>query len=140
MQRIIKSKKNQNALYMITSVYSRRCGSYRMYLEGDSPHQIVMIVCEFIWFSYVSNLHNMRHLCTLVLFHTRHANSLLLLIHVQVQYDLAITRNTCVNVCSLNCLNLFLKYKIGSTCFVCVCVFWIYVIKIFLDWEMILRA
>ena len=42
----IKSKKNKYALYMITSVYSRRCGSYRMYLEGDSPHQTVMIVCE----------------------------------------------------------------------------------------------
>ena len=33
-------------------------------------------------------------------------NSLLLLIHVQVQCDLAITRFTCVNVCSLNCLAL----------------------------------
>ena len=26
-------------LNMIASVYSRRCGSYRMYLEGDSPQQ-----------------------------------------------------------------------------------------------------
>ena len=41
-----KRKKNQNALYMITSVSSRRCGSYRMYLEGDSLLQIVMIMCE----------------------------------------------------------------------------------------------
>ena len=41
-----KSKKNQNALYMIASVFSKRYGSYRMYLEGDSPHQIVMIVYE----------------------------------------------------------------------------------------------
>ena len=41
-----KRKKNQNALYMIASVYSKRCGSYRMYLEGDSPHQAVMIMCE----------------------------------------------------------------------------------------------
>ena len=41
-----KSKKNQNALYMIASVSSRRCGSYKMYLEGDSLHQVVMIVCE----------------------------------------------------------------------------------------------
>ena len=41
-----KRKKNKNALYMIASVYSRRCGSYRMYLKGDSPHQTVMIVCE----------------------------------------------------------------------------------------------
>ena len=39
--------------------------------------------------------------------------SLLLLIHVQVQCDLAITRFTCVNVWSLNYLDLFLKYKIG---------------------------
>ena len=42
----IKSKKNQNALNIIASVYSRRCENYRMYLEGDSPHQTVMIVCE----------------------------------------------------------------------------------------------
>ena len=28
----------------------------------------------------------------------------------------------CVTVCSLNCLNQFLKYKIGYTCGVCVCV------------------
>ena len=48
--------------------------------------------------------------------------SLLLLIHVQVQCYLAITRFTCDNLCLLNCLNLFLKYKIGWACFVCVCV------------------
>ena len=41
-----KKKKESNALYMIASMYSRRCESYRMYLEGDSPHQIVMIVYE----------------------------------------------------------------------------------------------
>ena len=41
-----KSKKNQNALYMIASVSFKRCGSYRMYLKGDNPHQAVMIVCE----------------------------------------------------------------------------------------------
>ena len=41
-----EKKKNQNALYMIASMYSRRYGSYRMYLEGDSPHQTVMIVFE----------------------------------------------------------------------------------------------
>ena len=40
-----KSKKNQNALYMIASVSSWRCESY-MYLEGDSSHQAVIIVCE----------------------------------------------------------------------------------------------
>ena len=59
------------------------------------------------------------HFCSI---HTQHANSLLLLIHVQVQCDLAITGDTCVNICSLNYLNLFLKYKIGQTCLVCVCV------------------
>ena len=41
-----KQKKIKNALNMIASVYSRRCGSYRMYLEGDSPYQAVMIMCE----------------------------------------------------------------------------------------------
>ena len=44
--KINKRKKNQNALNMIASVFSRRCGSYKMYLEGDSPHQTVMIMCE----------------------------------------------------------------------------------------------
>ena len=55
----IKSKKIKNALNMIASVYSRRCRSYRMYLKGDSPHQIVMIVCKLKWFSHISNHHNM---------------------------------------------------------------------------------
>ena len=36
-----KKQKEQNVVYMIA-----RCRSYRMYLEGDSPHQTVMIVCE----------------------------------------------------------------------------------------------
>ena len=31
---------------MIASVYYRRCESYKMYLEGDSSNQTVMIVCE----------------------------------------------------------------------------------------------
>ena len=55
----------KNALNMIASVYSRRCGSYRMYLEGNNPHQIVMIMCELNWFSHISNHHN---LCTLMQF------------------------------------------------------------------------
>ena len=41
-----KSKKNQNALNMIASMSSRRCGSYKIHLESDSLHQTVMIVCE----------------------------------------------------------------------------------------------
>ena len=40
-----KSKKNKNALYMIANMSSRRCWSYRIYLEGASPYQTVMIVC-----------------------------------------------------------------------------------------------
>ena len=39
-----KKQKDQNALFMIASVYSRRCESHRIYLEGDSPHQTVVIV------------------------------------------------------------------------------------------------
>ena len=58
---------------MIASVYSRRCGSYRMYLEGDSPHQTIMIVCELKWFSHTLNCHNMKTLMqSCDVFHTQH--------------------------------------------------------------------
>ena len=30
-----------------------------MYLEGDSPHQAIMIVCELKQFFHISNRHNM---------------------------------------------------------------------------------
>ena len=63
-----KSKKNQNAFKYGCKRISRRCGSYRIYLDSDSPHQVVMIVCELNWFSHISNHHNMRHLCTLAIF------------------------------------------------------------------------
>ena len=89
-----KSKKNQNVLYMIASVSFKKCGSYRMYLEGDNPHQAVMIVCELKWFFHISNHHNMYTLtqsCNVFFTHNTQY-SLLLLIHVQVQCDLAITR------------------------------------------------
>ena len=73
MQRKIKSKKIKNALKMIASVYSRRCTSYRMYLEGDSPHQAVMIVCELKRFSHISNCYNMYKLMqSCNVFHTQH--------------------------------------------------------------------
>ena len=61
-------------LTMIASVNSRRYGNYKMYLEGDSPHQAVMIVCELKRFSYILNRHNMytlMHSCDV--FHTQHA-------------------------------------------------------------------
>ena len=41
-----KAERSKMLLNMIASMYSRRCGSYRMYLEGDSPHKAVMIVYE----------------------------------------------------------------------------------------------
>ena len=61
-------KKNQNSFKYGSKCVSRRCGSYRMFFEGDSPHQVVMIVWELNWFSHISNCHNMRHLCNLVMF------------------------------------------------------------------------
>ena len=73
MQRKIKSKKIKNVLKMIASVYFRRCESYRMYLEGDSPHQVVMIVCKLKRFSHISNHHNMYTLMqSCDIFHTQH--------------------------------------------------------------------
>ena len=54
-----KLKRSKMLLNMIASVYSRRYGSYRMYLESDSLHQSVMIVCELKWLSHISNRHNM---------------------------------------------------------------------------------
>ena len=93
MQRKIKSKKIKNALKMIASVYSRRCGSYRMYLKGDSPHQIIMIVCELDDFLIFQIIITCIHLCNLAMFFTHNTQySLLFLIHVQVQCDLSITR------------------------------------------------
>ena len=45
-----------------------------MYLEGDSPHQAVMIVYELKWFSHISNRHNMYTLMqSCDVFHTQHA-------------------------------------------------------------------
>ena len=69
----MKSKKIKNGLNMIVSVYSRRCGNYRMYLKCDSPNQTVMIVCELNWFSHISNCHNMYILMqSCDIFHTQH--------------------------------------------------------------------
>ena len=69
-----KSKKNQNALNMIASVLFRKCESYKMYLEGDSPHQTIMIVCKLKWFSHILNRHNMYTLMqSCDIFHTQHA-------------------------------------------------------------------
>ena len=70
----MKSKKIKNALNMIASVYSKRYRSYKMYLEDDSPHQAVMIVCELKQFSHISNHHNMYTLMqSCNIFYTQHA-------------------------------------------------------------------
>ena len=67
-----KAKRSKLFLNMIVSMYSRRCGSYRMYLESDNPHQAVMIVCELKRFSHISNRHNMcTHMQFCNVFHTQ---------------------------------------------------------------------
>ena len=59
---------------MIASVSSKRCESYRMYLEGDNPHQTIMIMCELKWFSHISNRYKMKTLLqSCDVFHTQHA-------------------------------------------------------------------
>ena len=73
MQRKIKSKKIKMFYIWLQVCILGRCESYRMYLEGDSSHQTVMIVCELKWFSHISNRHNMYTLmqsCDVL--HTQH--------------------------------------------------------------------
>ena len=69
-----KKQKESNVLYMIASVYFRICESYRIYLEGNSPYQTIMIMCELKWFSHILNHHNMKTLMqSCDIFHTQHA-------------------------------------------------------------------
>ena len=84
-----------------------------MYLESDSAHQAVMIVCECIWFSLVSNLHNMRYLCTFVMFSHTTRKFFATLDTCAGTMWFGITMDTCVNIYLLDYLDLFLKYKIG---------------------------
>ena len=49
----MKSKKNQNTFKYGSKRVSRRCESYMIYLKGDGLHQTFMIVCEYIWSSYI---------------------------------------------------------------------------------------
>ena len=45
-----------------------------MYLEGDSPHQTVMTVCELKWFSHILDHYDMYTLMqSCDVFHTQHA-------------------------------------------------------------------
>ena len=68
-----KAKRPKMLLKMMASVYSRRCGSYKIYLESDSPHQAVMIMCELKQFSHISNHYNIYTLMqSCDVFHTQH--------------------------------------------------------------------
>ena len=81
-----------------------------MYFEGDGPHQTIMIVCGCIQSSYIITLHIMIYLCSLA--KVSHIELILfatLDTMVQIQCVLAITRNTCDSIYSLNCVNLFFK-------------------------------
>ena len=107
-----KSKKNQNALNMIASVYFRRCGSYKIYLESDSPHQVVMSVCELKRFSHISNHHNMYTLMqSCYVFHTQYICNIICYSWYICRYNVIWPSQgfTCVNVCSLNCLDLIFE-------------------------------
>ena len=69
-----KAKRSKILLNIIASMHSRRCGSYRMYLESDNSHQAVMIVCELKRLSHISNRHNTYTLMqSCDVFHTQHA-------------------------------------------------------------------
>ena len=69
-----KAKRSKMLLKMIACIYSRRCGSYKLYLKGDSPHQAVMIVCELKRLFHISNHHKMYTLMqSCDVFHTQHA-------------------------------------------------------------------
>ena len=98
----IQSKKIKMLLNMIVSVYSKRYGSYRMYLEGNSPHYTVMIVCELKWFSHV-------YIYTILRCSSHTTHNILCYSWYMCRYNVIWLSQgfTCVNVCTLNCLNLF---------------------------------
>ena len=86
----------------------RICGSYMMYLEGDGSHQTIMILCECIWSSYIITFHIMIYLYSLA--KGSHTTCIFFATFdtiVQVQCDLAITRDTCGSIHFLNFLNMF---------------------------------
>ena len=86
-----------------------------------SPTNMLTIILKAVWF-FLLLFSLYIFLCIFFFIHnTQYA--LLLLIHVQLQCDLAIARNTCINICSLNCLNLFWNIKLVRLILcVCVCV------------------
>ena len=71
-----------------------------MYLEGDSPHQTVMFMCDCVWSSYIITYHIMMLLLSCISF-THNTHNLCYI------WYYSITRNTYGSICSLNCPNLF---------------------------------
>ena len=107
MQRTWKAKRIKMFLIMLQACF-RICGSYMMYLEGDGSHQTIMILCECIWSSYIITFHIMIYLNSLA--KGSHTTCIFFATFdtiVQVQCDLAITRDTCGSIHFLNFLNMF---------------------------------
>ena len=118
LKKYIYAKKIKEKRIKMLYIWLQMCIQGDVGVIGYTSNVIVPIKQLWLCVSYHDFLISQivitcRRLCNLVMFFTHNTQySLLLLIHVQVQCDLAITRFTCVNVCSLNCLDLFLKYKI----------------------------
>ena len=112
-------KKNISKMIKMLYIWLQVCILGDVRVIGRTSKVIILIKQLWLCVSYSDFLISQivitcRHLCNLAMFFTHNMQySLLLLIHMQVQCNLVITRNTCVNVCSLNCFNLFFKYKIS---------------------------
>ena len=113
------AKKNKNKKIKMLYIWLQACILGDVGVIGCTLKMIVPIKQLWLcvgWSDFLISqiVITQRHLCNLAMFFTHDTQySFLLLISMQVQCDLAITRNACINVCSLNFLNLFLKYKIG---------------------------
>ena len=67
MQRKTKAKRIKILLNMVASVFLKDLGVIRYTSNVIVPIK-QFIVCDCIWFSHISNRHNMRHLWTLAMF------------------------------------------------------------------------
>ena len=100
MQRKSKAKRIKILLNMVASVFLGDVG-----VIGYTSKVIVPIkqfwLCVSVFDFLISQIIIIWDTYALLLCfsHTTRKNSLILLIHVQVQCDLTITRNKCVNVC-----------------------------------------
>ena len=72
MQRKIKSKMNKMLYIWLQACILGDVGVIGCTLKVKSPHQTVMIVCEWKWFSHILNRHNMYTLMqSCNVFHTQ---------------------------------------------------------------------